>query len=256
LSLDARIQQSVVAILTNRPAATGVGPFIAGFDPGTASPGVNYATPRPGAAITAADVRDLIEAFRAAERQPRLEYVISAAPGLEALLTAAGFTVEARHTYLVCEPGTLRTPPVPDGFELRAPQTDAERAALVRAQHESFGAEPVASEADVARVQRAQDGGAVVIMAVTGDTTAGGGQGSAPAEGVTEVAGIAVREPFRRRGLAGAITARVTERLFDQGAAIAWLEAGGEEAWRVYERVGYRPAGQRLYMSVTDPSGR
>ncbi len=57
-----------------------------------------------------------------------------------------------------------------------------------------------------------------------------------------------VREPYRRRGLAGAITAETTRRLFAAGAEVAWLEAGGAESWRVYQRVGYRPAGERLYL--------
>ncbi|MGV9372084.1 GNAT family N-acetyltransferase [Micromonospora tulbaghiae] len=64
------------------------------------------------------------------------------------------------------------------------------------------------------------------------------------------MAGIAVRAPFRRRGLASAITADVTRRLFDAGAEVAWLEAGGEDSWRVYERVGYRPGGRRLYTAM------
>ncbi|GGM55055.1 hypothetical protein GCM10011608_44970 [Micromonospora sonchi] len=47
-----------------------------------------------------------------------------------------------------------------------------------------------------------------------------------------------------------AITADITRRLFTAGAEIAWLEASGEESWRVYERVGYRPAGQRLHIAL------
>ena len=79
---------------------------------------------------------------------------------------------------------------------------------------------------------------------------AGGGQATPPNDAVSEVAGIAVRTPYRRRGLAGAITAEVTRMLFSKGVEVAWLEASGEESWRVYERVGYRPAGQRLYIAL------
>jgi GNAT superfamily N-acetyltransferase len=249
--MDVRIQQSVVANLSSRPAPVEVGPFVIGLDPGTTSANINYATPRPGAAITTADVTALVAAFRAADRQPRLEYVTSCAPGLEALLAASGFTVEARHTYLVCRPDTLRTPPTPDGFGLGEPATDLQRAALVSAQNEAFGGEPVASDADVARLRRLQTAGGFAIMAVTdnGDC-AGGGQAVPPNGAVSEVAGIAVRAPYRRQGVAGAITAGLTRRLVAAGAEIAWLEASGEGSWRVYERVGYRPAGQRLYMAL------
>ncbi|WP_091572214.1 GNAT family N-acetyltransferase [Micromonospora sediminicola] len=247
--MDARIQQSVVANLRNRPAPVEVGPFVIGTDPTTSSPHINYATPRPGAAVTVGDVAALVTAFRAAGRTPRLEYVTSCAPGLEALLTGAGFVVESRHTYLVCAPGTLRTPQALDHIRLYEPATDPERAGLIGAQHEAFGGNPVASEADVARLRRQQGAGGVAVMAVTDDGTCAGGGGAAPpAGGVSEVAGIAVRTRYRRQGLAGAITADVTRRLFDIGVEVAWLEASGEDSWRVYERAGYRPAGRRLYI--------
>jgi predicted GNAT family acetyltransferase len=249
--MDARIQQSVVVNLSNRPAPVEVGPFVIGLDPTTVSPNINYATPRPGAAITGADVADLVAAFRAADRTPRLEYVTECAPELEALLSAAGFAVEARHTYLCCRPETLRVPATPEGYTLRAPDTDARRAALVSAQHEAFGGAPTAAPEDVARMRRAQDAGGVAVMAVTGDgSCAGGAQAMPPSGAVSEVAGIAVPAQHRRRGLAGALTADVTGRLFATGVEVAWLEASGEDSWRVYTRVGYQPAGQRLYMSM------
>ncbi|MFI0793524.1 GNAT family N-acetyltransferase [Micromonospora rubida] len=249
--MDVRIQQSVVANLSARPQPIEAGPFVIGLDPGTASPGINYATPRPGAPITSADVTALVKAFRAAGRKPRLEYVTSCAPRLEALLVVAGFAVEARHDYLVCSPGALTMPPLPDGFELREPVTEFQLAALIGAQNEAFGSEPVASEADVARVQRLQSDGGIAIMAVTGSgACAGGGQAVPPNNGVSEVAGIAVREQYRRRGLAGAVTAGITGRLFAAGAEVAWLEASSEDSWRVYERVGYRPTGKRLYIAL------
>ena len=252
MNMDARIQQSVVVNLSRRPAPVEVGPFVLGLDPTTTSPYVNYATPRPGAAVTAADVTALVAAFGAADRKPRLEYVTSCVPDLEALLTAAGFVVEARHTYLLCVPETLASPPVPDHFHLCVPGADSQRAALIGAQNEAFGDESVPSEADVARLRRQQDAGGVAVMAVGDDgTCAGGGGAAAPVGAVSEVAGIAVRRPYRRPGLASAITAEVTRRLFGADTEVAWLEAGGEDSWRVYEHVGYRPAGQRLYLAMT-----
>lgn len=249
--MDVRIQQSVVANLSRRPTPVEVGPFVLGMDPTTSSPHINYATPRPGAAITGADVASLVAAFRAADRRPRLEYVISCAPGLEALLATAGFVVEARHIYLLCVPGAVRTPPALDHLDLSEPDTDVQRAALIGAQNEAFGGDPVASAADVARLRRQQGAGGVAVIAVTeGGTCAGGGGAAPPSAAVSEVSGIAVRTPYRRRGVAGAITADITRRLFATGADVAWLEASGEDSRRAYERVGYRPAGQRLYIAM------
>jgi ribosomal protein S18 acetylase RimI-like enzyme len=251
VTLDARIQQSVVVNLSSRPAPVHVGPFVIGLDPATPSPHINYATPRPGATVTAADVEDLVGAFRAADRTPRLEYVTGCAPGLEALLSAAGFAVEARHTYLCCRPDTLRAPATPHGYQLRSADTDQQRSALISVQNEAFGAAPVATPQDVARVRRLQDAGGVAVMALTEDgACAGGAQAVPPSGAVSEVAGIAVHAEFRRRGLAGALTADVTRRLFTAGVDVAWLEASGEDSGRVYTRVGYEPAGQRLYMSM------
>ncbi|MEV4345923.1 GNAT family N-acetyltransferase [Actinoplanes sp. NPDC049596] len=291
--LDVRIQQSVVANLSKRPTPVHTGPFVIGVDPGTDSPGINYATPIPGAAISGADVTALVAAFRSYARKPRLEYVVSTAPGLEELLLAAGFTVEERHEYLVCTPGSLRTPATgtdphepaptgidprglapagidprrpapaaadidgrghasaPAGYELRGPVTDAELAAMIGAQNVAFGGEPTATEADIARIRRLDANGGVSVMAIAPDgTCAGGGQAVPPNDGVSEVAGIAVTPAHRRRGLAGAITAEITRRLFAAGVEIAWLEASGEDSWRVYERVGYRPSGRRLYIAL------
>jgi predicted GNAT family acetyltransferase len=48
--------------------------------------------------------------------------------------------------------------------------------------------------------------------------------------------------------MATTVTAAITRRAFENGADIAWLESSGPESARVYERVGYRATGQRLYI--------
>ncbi|MFG1988455.1 GNAT family N-acetyltransferase [Actinoplanes sp. NPDC048988] len=251
MTLDVRIQQSVVANLSTRPTPVRTGPFVIGIDPSIDSPGINYATPLPGAEISGADVTALVTAFRSYDRKPRLEYVVSTAPGLEQLLLDAGFTVEERHEYLVCTPDSIQLRPAPDGYELREPATDADRAAMIAAQNAAFGGEPISTEADIARIGGLQARGGIAVMATAPDgTCAGGGMAVPPNDGVSEVAGIATPKPHRRRGLAGAVTTEITRRLFTAGVDIAWLEASGEDSWRVYERVGYRPTGRRLYIAL------
>jgi ribosomal protein S18 acetylase RimI-like enzyme len=250
VNTDARIQQSAVDNLSRRPRPIASGPFVIGVDPATDNPGINYATPRPGAAITAADVTALVAAFREVGGKPRLEYVTNCAPALEGLLLAAGFAVEARHRYLTCSPGTLSVPAPPDGIELTEPATEAERTAMVDAQNRAFGGDPQPSPADVARLARLQAGGGVAVMATAGSVCAGGGVAVPPNGGVSEVAGIAVRDPYRRRGIAAAVVAGVTERLFGTGVELAWLEASGTDSFRVYERVGFRVTGNRLYIAM------
>lgn len=251
MNVDARIQQSVVANLARRPALVEAGPFVIGIDPVTTSPWINYATPKAGAVITAGDIQALVDAFRDAERQPRLEYVAACAPGLDMLLKDAGFVPEARHEYLICTPESfIEAPPAALSEMLSEPRTDEERAALISAQNEGFGGPAAAGNADIARMRRLQTDGGVAVMATNQDgVCVGGGQAVPPNGGVSAVVGIAVRPRFRRRGIAQAVTAGITQRLFASGTDIAWLEASGPDSWRVYERVGFRPAGQRLYIA-------
>jgi ribosomal protein S18 acetylase RimI-like enzyme len=251
LSVDLRIQQSVVANLASRPAAVESGPFIVGIDPATDSPNINYATPRPGAEIKASDVEALVETFRSAGLRPRLEYVVNCAPTLEELLIAAGFTVEERHEFLICPTESLVPPPPVDGFSVRSPENRSERAALVAAQGEAFGGAFEVSDTDVDRLEALLRRGGFEVAALTPDgVCAGGGQAVPPGDGVSEIAGIAVRAPYRRRGLGGAITAEIARQIFASGADLAWLEASGDDSWRVYERIGFRPAGRRLYIRL------
>ncbi|GGM29361.1 GNAT family N-acetyltransferase [Dactylosporangium sucinum] len=248
--MDVRVQRSVIANLSLRPKAIEVGPFVIGWDPTTDSRFINYATPQLDAVVTTADVTALVAAFRDIGRVPRLEYVASCAPDLEQQLIDAGFSVEARHDYLVCFPDSLSAPATPDGFEFAEPATDEQRASAVTVQNEAFGADPVATLADVARVRRMQDNGGVVMLVRSNDgVCVATGQATAPRAGVSEVAGIAVGKAFRRRGVAGALTAAITGQLFTTGVDLAWLEASGKESWRVYERVGYVPTGKRLYIA-------
>jgi GNAT superfamily N-acetyltransferase len=249
--MDLRIQRCVVSHLRTRPKVLEIGPFVAGLDPDTENPYINYASPQPGVPITAADVTALIAGFTGAGRKPRLEYVASCAPELESLLVAAGFTVEERNQYLICPPERLNAHPVPEGLMLEEPATDPDRAGVVAAQNAAFGDLPAERpEAAVARIRRTQERGGVVLGARTADGEwVGGGLGVAPSDGVSEVAGIAVVERFRRRGLGAAISAGIAGRLFERGVTIAWLEASGDDSWRVYERVGFAPAGRRLYIS-------
>jgi ribosomal protein S18 acetylase RimI-like enzyme len=249
--VDLRIQQSVVTNLSRRPAAVESGPFILGFDPATDSPNINYATPRPDTEITASDIESLVSAFRSASRRPRLEYVVKCAPGLEELLLAAGFTVEERHEFLTCPPEALVSPPQVDGFVVRQPENRAELAAMVVAQGEAFDDAFEVRDADVDRLETLRQRGGFEVSAFASDgTCAGAGQAVPPSGGVSEIAGIAVRAPYRRRGLGGAITAALSRQIFDSGADLAWLEASGDDSWRIYERIGFRAAGRRLYIRL------
>jgi predicted GNAT family acetyltransferase len=70
--------------------------------------------------------------------------------------------------------------------------------------------------------------------------------------GTSELAGVGTRPQHRGRGIAAAVVANLTESMFAKGNSSVWLEYGGDGSRRVYERVGYRPGGRRLYVSIPD----
>ncbi|WP_327267729.1 GNAT family N-acetyltransferase [Streptomyces sp. NBC_01218] len=252
--MDINVQSFAVANLRRRPHALETGGFVAGFDPATSSPYINYATPHPGARPTRDDVRALVAAFRERGLVPRLEFAPDAAPAVEAALRDAGFTVEETHPYLVCTPATL-IPPHRDGrhpaVPVETPSCDEEYAAVDAAQAESFGGLLTPSTEGTARLRRTQEsGGGVRFVRAPDGSCAGAAACSAPAVGTAELAGVATRPAYRGRGIAGAVTAALTGAMFDQGAASVWLEFSGAGSRRVYERLGYRHHGTRLYMRL------
>ncbi|WP_199572586.1 GNAT family N-acetyltransferase [Streptomyces murinus] len=247
------VQSFAVAHLLRRPAACRLGGFVVGFDPATTSPYVNYATPVPGAEPTDADVADLIAAFRTRGLLPRLEFAPDAAPAVEPALRRAGFTTEAVHEYLVCTPATLTVPraaPEPEArVRVEAPVTDEDYLAIDTALSEAFGGEWAPSPEGAARLRRTEEGGGAVRFVRAEDgSCAGGALCSAPAEGTAELAGVGTLPGHRGRGIAAAVTATLAETLFTRGARTVWLEYSGAGSRRVYERVGFRPGGTRVYL--------
>jgi predicted GNAT family acetyltransferase len=70
-----------------------------------------------------------------------------------------------------------------------------------------------------------------------------------PSRGVTEIAGIGVLASHRRRGIATAITARLTADAFAAGVTTAFLTPGDHGAQRVYQRAGFADATVMLHIS-------
>jgi GNAT superfamily N-acetyltransferase len=225
------------------------GGFVVGIDPSTTSHHVNYATPLPGIEPTSADVAALVSVFRDRGLRPRLEFAPNAAPAVESALYATGFTVEEEHEYLVCVPDTLVLPDDPPFVE--RPETDAEYSAIDEALAEAFDDEFTPTPEGVARLRRIENlGGGVRFVRSPDGGCAGGASCSAPAVGTSELAGVGTRPAYRGRGIAAAVTATLTELMFAKGNESVWLEDGGDGSRRVYERVGYRPTGRRLYVSI------
>ncbi|MEW1551188.1 GNAT family N-acetyltransferase [Streptomyces tsukubensis] len=255
--MSTAIQNFAVANLRRRPEVAEVAGFVVGFDPTTTSSYINFATPLPGISPTEADIAALVTAFHERGLVPRLEFAPDAAPEVAPALRRAGFGTEAVQEYLVCRPGGLIAPP--DGPLVLTPRTDEEYAAIDAALCEAFGGEDEPSPEGAARLRRTQETGGAIRYAAglgagagvaEGAGCSGAGICSPVAEGTAELAGIGTRPECRGRGVAAAVTAALTRAAFDEGAASAWLEASGGGSRRVYERLGYRATGTRLYLTL------
>jgi predicted GNAT family acetyltransferase len=196
-------------------------------------PFLNYAIPDEGAAPD--DGSALVAAARERGLVPRIEAVQPCAPWVRDL---PGFTVEDELRLMACE----RPVPLDSEAEIVVVRKGSPHVAgLVRAQMAAFG-EPPPSDEQITR----WDGRAVAAL-VDGEVV-GGASWTRVLDEMTEVAGIGVLERFRRRGIAGALTAEATRQGFAEGATLAVLVPGHEGAARVYERAGFVDASRMVHV--------
>ncbi|QFZ17287.1 GNAT family N-acetyltransferase [Saccharothrix syringae] len=226
-----------------RADAVRVGPFLVRFDAHSDNPYLNYAVPEEGAEPTAAEVAALVTAFHDRSRTPRLEY-LRPAPGVDAALDAAGFEVDRLLPLMVAE--EPRAPAPPAGLVVGAVTSDEDLLAASVVQNTAFGLGPTAGEADLERQQALLDQGGVVVLARLGGVPAGAGAHTAPHGGLAQVAGIAVLPAHERRGIASAVCADLTARVFAAGAT-PFLETEPDgKVDRLYGPLGYRLVGESV----------
>lgn len=244
------IQDYLRAAAGRRPDTERVGPFLATFDRHSATPFRNYAIPDDGSAPSPADVRALVATYEGRERTPRLEYLPAAAPAVEAALLAGGFVAEGRLPLMTVAPDAARDLPAPPGVALTLPTADDDLLAAATVQNEAYG-EPATTPHDVARLRATIAGGGIVALArvaATGEPI-GAGLCAAPHGGVAEIAAIGVVPAHRRRGVAGALCARLVQAAFSAGIVAPFLMAEGEAEARIYARAGFVAAGEILLIS-------
>ncbi|MBB5957790.1 ribosomal protein S18 acetylase RimI-like enzyme [Saccharothrix tamanrassetensis] len=232
-----------------RPDAEQVGPFLVRFDAHSDNVYMNYAVPEAGATPTAADVADLVEAFRARSRTPRLEY-LRPSPAVDAALDQAGFTVDQLQPMMGVDRADLRVPDVPDGVELVEATSDDELVAVSEVQNRAFGVGSLTREAAVHRQRGLLRHGGLLLLALARGEPAGGGSYTGPQAGLSQVAGIGVLPEYRNQGIASAICGELTARVFAAGN-IPFLETEPDgKAGRLYGPIGYRTIGESTSISL------
>jgi ribosomal protein S18 acetylase RimI-like enzyme len=243
--INQRIQAYLRAHALRREDHERIGPFLASFDKDTDNRYLNYAVPDDGAAPLSADIDRLTDSFLRRGRMPRLEYIAEAAPCVEPALIAKGFAIEKRFPILVCIPGGEHEQHSDNiGIALARDDGDIVAAAEV-------GAEAYGSETCPEPMRRLVTQGGVLMVArePRSGRTVGAGMATPAHEGTSEVAGIGVHTAFRRRGIAGALTAAITREAFVRGVTLAWLAPGHDGAERIYMRAGFVRASEQLHIS-------
>ncbi|MET7444739.1 GNAT family N-acetyltransferase [Streptomyces sp. NPDC005508] len=251
--MDTAIQNYARTLTLRSPDHYRVGPFTVRHNPSWELKFANYAIPDQDAEPTARDIADLVAAFRAHDRLPRLEFLPAWAPAVEPALLAAGFTVENRAPVLACTADGLLTPEPVDGLHVAEPVTDDEFTSAAAVQHTGFGGEGGPDDGEIAWLRGATEGGGVSALATVDGLPTGAGGCSVPVDGIGELAGLAVAGTFRRRGVGAALSAWLTRTAFERGFHAVWLEPGGPDVERIYAGIGYRRTGEKLNISL-DPS--
>ncbi|MCU1681566.1 MAG: hypothetical protein JWQ81_2305 [Amycolatopsis sp.] len=230
-----------------------IGPFLATFSRNSTNPFLNYAIPDTGARPSRSDVDGLIAAYRQRALLPRLEFLTESAPDVEAVLVNAGFDLERRVPLMVCPPGSVVAQPRLDGIELLVPKSDAEFEGMSNAQNEAFGEPGGITAAGIEHAREQLELGGLATLARDGETgePAGGGVGTPLRYGITELAGIGVREQYRQRGIGAAITEFLAHEAYARGGRTVFLTPGGIPEERLYARVGFVPAGECVHLRLT-----
>jgi ribosomal protein S18 acetylase RimI-like enzyme len=245
--LQAYLRQSA----GQRYEAVPVPPFTLFFHPTDDLTYFNYAIPD---VPPDGDLREPLDrlrtAFVARGRVPRFEVLLEFAPALGAALDAAGFAQEARQLFLTCTRQTRRHAPEIPGLSIERVERGADIARVrtfMETQRRGFDPHDT-TPLPAAEVGRALDRweGEIGFLALLDGQPAGAGMLMAPLDGIAELTGIATLVPFRRRGIATALTAHAVQAAFARGVEAVCLSAEDERAGRVYTRVGFVPAGTML----------
>ncbi|MEX1169248.1 MAG: GNAT family N-acetyltransferase [Chloroflexota bacterium] len=188
--------------------------------------------------------------------------------GNRVLLAGAGF-MSVRHFFLMRRPTLDDVPdvPLPDGFEIR-PVTEDQRRPILEAEFEAFkdhwGTREPSEEHFTLTLSRAELDTDLWVVAWDGDRIAGVVENWIWTDENAELGvkrgwleRISVRRPWRRRGLARALTARSLVRLREAGMEEGMLGVDSENAngaLGLYEGLGFEVHSRSAaYRRTLDP---
>ena len=151
---------------------------------------------------------------------------------------------------MTCRPGDVGDRAAPPGVEVVIAAGDDQLRHVAEAQNDAYG-QAETTDHDVARLRDTITRGGLVALALDRSTGhgVGGGLCAPPHDGVSELAAVGVRAPYRRRGIATALTVLLTRACPEHGISTPFLTPAGDDEERIYRAAGYRPVGEMLHIS-------
>lgn len=207
---------------------------------------------RPALHLASDISADDVDALRARQREldvaQEIEWQPAVTPSLEEACVAAGMRV---HRFrLMVHSGSL--PPRQPGVHLAGPDDDL--AAWVSVQQQGFGGPAEADGASVKHVAARVAAGTSRMAAAVAEGRPISVGIHQPVGDVSEVVGVATLPDARRQGWASAVTHALVADAMALGVRTIFLSAADDAVARVYQRVGFRDAGEVCAAEPSEPA--
>ena len=253
-----RIQSQLRATARNQYTAVHLPPFSCFINGDEPAPWASYAIPdRPVGGDVGSALEKMVDWYSTNERMPRLEFVEAFAPDLARILESVGFVQEARTQLMVARPESLIAANSVRALTIvelgRYPALSLVQQAISVLERGFGGPDDLYVTSSRARAFWTRFGSSRFFLACMEGQAVSVGSLTPPWNGVSEIAGIATLEKYRRRGIASALTAHISAAGFGQGQELLFLTAGDARSGRVYEQVGYESIGHGLAYYLPTP---
>jgi hypothetical protein len=217
----------------------------------------NAAVPTAKPARWAAAIAELLTAFMAEGRPPRLEFFVERWPGLREALEAAGLEVQLEAPVMAIEnpPSPTALLRLPQGTLMRLKGHESNDAlfAILAAAGSAFGETATASRGEMAVLRQRLRADQIRAAVLWDDGAPVAGASLVGTGPVRELAGVWTRPDRRRTGAAMRCCLNLIEGFFNSGGELAWLSAGSPASAALYARLGFHRIGTQLDMAAKQP---
>jgi ribosomal protein S18 acetylase RimI-like enzyme len=252
---NAKIQAYFRAIARLYAEAIAVPPFTLFLHATDQSDMATFAIPNgPVGGDLCASLEQIKSICAARARKVHIRFLKAYAPELASALQSCGYEEAESWPILVCTRESYRPAALVAGLEMVTISRESSLEEVkegLDANALGYDLKAALATNDQAELFRQSLGDCRAFTARLDGKPVGAGMFNPIKEAITEVVGIATLAPFRRRGIASYVTAFATEVAFTQGAEAVFLIPENEQAYRIYERVGYNFLTSQLIYKAT-----